>query len=449
MRLLRIVSTAVFVLVTSFASADERLARVATYNIKFLDANKLPEETGRTERLHEVLALLDADVIGLQEIRDTAALRTIFPASEWQVLIDEDSGGRQDVAIAVRRPFRIKGSAANDIDADDDDFLFPAAADDSAFPNRRDVLFAEIEVPDTDETVHVFVIHAKARVGGRAATDPRRERAAVALVDAFEHRFHEKNLIVLGDFNDNPDDRSTNILETGDPNARGGLATGAGTFLVNLTEDLVALDHVSHGRTTNDIRGDRVDTIDPGSRERNNALRGTNQHTGDILFDQILISPTLIDNYRAGSVRVFDHAVAVEGNSVTRASDHLPVYAEFSFAADVAGEVPPPAGVRIIRLLPDPDGEDQGRETVTLRNDGAAAVNLGGWVLRDRANNEFALSGITVPARGEREIRMTTFAMPLNNSGDDVLLVNASGAVVHRVTYSRAAVAPGVPVSFP
>lgn len=61
-----------------------------------------------------------------------------------------------------------------------------------------------------------------------------------------------------------------------------------GAFL-NLMEPLVAANHVSQGRNSANIVGDRVDTIDPNSRERNNEKRGTNENTGDILFDQLLM----------------------------------------------------------------------------------------------------------------------------------------------------------------
>ena len=425
---------------------DEVLVRIATYNIKFLDAAKLPNEGNRQDKLQELIGALDAHVIGLQEIANTAALRTIFPSDEWIVMIDEDSGDSQDVAIAVRNPLRVKGVAAatRDIDADPQNFLFPDAADNSLFPGRRDVLFAEIEVPGVSETFFVFVLHPKARVGGRAATDFRREGAAAQLLQKLEQEFHEQNVVLLGDLNDNPDDRSLNILETGDPDAAGGPQDATGPFLINLAEALLLDDRVSHGRTSQDIVNGRVDTVDPGSRKRNNDLRGTDEHTGDILFDQILIPPRLSDNYVQDSIHIFDLPVAMEGNSQTRASDHLPVFAEFSFAAGTPEDV---AGVRIISLLPDPEGRDEGHEEVTLRNLGQAAVSLEAWKLRDRAQNEFQLSG-QIQGGGELVVTMTTFSMPLNNSGDEVSVFDSSDTLVHKVSYEAAQVARGTVITF-
>ena len=48
--------------------------RVATYNIKFLDADKVDDQGDRKTKFENVLEQLDTDVIGLQEIDDRAAL---------------------------------------------------------------------------------------------------------------------------------------------------------------------------------------------------------------------------------------------------------------------------------------------------------------------------------------------------------------------------------------
>ena len=214
--------------------------------------------------------------------------------------------------------FKIIGVDPN-LDADDSHFLFPGPQNDTLFPNRRDLLFAEIQIPDIPETFFVLVTHAKSRLGGRAFTDPRREGAAAALVQVLEQRFDEKDFVLLGDFNDNPDDRSLNILETGNPSTTGGPEEEDGPFLMNLMDVLVAAGHVSHGRDAMDIVGDHINTIDPQSRERNNVNRGTDVNTGDILFDQLLIPMRLKEWYVAASARVFDRPVAIEGSGNTRA----------------------------------------------------------------------------------------------------------------------------------
>jgi hypothetical protein len=102
--------------------------------------------------------------------------------------------------------------------------------------------------------------------------------------------------------------------------------------------------------------------------------------------------------------------------------------------------------VRILSLLPNPEGPDEGREQVALGNGTADAVDLAGWLLRDRAGNRFALDGI-IPAREQLTITMRAFSMPLNNSGDDVSLIDPQGQVRHHVSYTAVQAGSGTVVT--
>jgi micrococcal nuclease len=116
-----------------------------------------------------------------------------------------------------------------------------------------------------------------------------------------------------------------------------------------------------------------------------------------------------------------------------------------------AANAPPsqvePNGVEIVALLPNPVGPDRGHEEVTLANITAQEINLDGWKLRDRAGNQFSLSG-TIPAMAKRVIRMTDPSMPLNNDGDDVFLIDGTGAVRSKVSYAESQVAEGRQIEF-
>lgn len=434
-------------LLAPISVSAEQAVRIATYNIKYLSIN-VQNQGDRLTKLRRVIELLEADVIGLQEIDDRAALELIFPPSDWHIIIDDDSGENQDVAAVVRRTLEVSGFAS-DLDADDQNFLFPSSADNSPFPDRRDVLRVDIRLPDGSDEFTLLVNHAKSRFGGRANTDFRRQFAATQLVRRLERDFDGRKVVYVCDCNDNPDDRSSNIFETGDPNAVAGMEETPGPFMINLTETLVAAGHVSHGRKTNELTPDglRVDTIDAESRLRNHNARGTNQNTGDILFDQIFVSPAVLPQHEQGSTAVFNDAIGARGNDTSRASDHLPVFADFTFGGDAVSPPSPSAGVRIVGLLPNPDGQDAGNEVVTLRNSGASAVDLSGWRLRDRAGNEFHLSG-TIPGDGERRIVMQEFSMPLNNSGDRISLIDQQQDLAHFVEYQGVQVIPGQEIRF-
>ncbi|HSF30410.1 MAG TPA: hypothetical protein VLK82_08060 [Candidatus Tectomicrobia bacterium] len=154
--------------------------------------------------------------------------------------------------------------------------------------------------------------------------------------------------------------------------------------------------HVSHGKGPLDIVGEQINTVDFGSRVRNNLARGTNQHTGTILFAQILIPIHMRARFMEESTCIFTHASALRGSAQTRASDHLPAFADFIFGPT---EPPPPvAAVHILSVLPNSDAPDEGREEVRLRNGTAEAVDLAGWMLRDRVYNRIGLAGL-VPAQ--------------------------------------------------
>ena len=328
--------------------AQESRFRVATYNIQFLNAGN---NAARLQDVREAIAALNADIIGLQEIADRDALEAVFDPGAWDLVIDDQSSDDQDLAVAVRRPLRVLSG----LDADDDDFLFPDEQE-FFFPNRRDVLDVEVEIPGSETPLHVLVVHQKARSGGRNTTNPRRVGAAALIVEALEHGFDEVPFVLLGDFNDNPDDASLNILETGDPNATIEIENDQGGFLTNLAEDLVQeglISHSTNGMSVDSATGALIN-IDHESRDRNFDLRHTDAHTGQILFDQILIPPVLLARYVAGSITAFNGAENVG------ASDHLPVFADFRIEGGIVE--PQTTGVLIVALLPNPAGEDAGHE---------------------------------------------------------------------------------------
>ena len=105
------------------------------------------------------------------------------------------------------------------------------------------MLRLEIELPDGSDRFTLLVNHTKSRFGGRADNDPRRELAASRLVQALEPQIDGNKIIYVCDCNDSPDDRSANILETGDPSAAAGMEETPGPFMINLTEPLYAMGH--------------------------------------------------------------------------------------------------------------------------------------------------------------------------------------------------------------
>jgi competence protein ComEC len=98
--------------------------------------------------------------------------------------------------------------------------------------------------------------------------------------------------------------------------------------------------------------------------------------------------------------------------------------------------------VRIVSLLPDPTGSDRDLEAVTIRNDHSVDIDLTGWLLRDLTARVWSLSSLGALSPGEEaRIVRNGMAMSLDNEGDTIELVNAAGAIAHRVTYGPTATA--------
>jgi len=310
--------------------------KVATYNIYWLDDGI---SDARRERLQQVIQELDADIIGFQEIQSRSALENILP-DEYEIGILDDKDELQELAVAVRRPFEIASLK----------MVFPEEVHDKAFPRKRDLL--EAQVSGFGQLFTVLIHHAKSRSGGRMDTDERREAATRMMMQFLKSRVTQDQVMVLGDFNDNPDDRSVNILEYGTENVSGGVDDQPDTFLFNVTESLVEKNYCSYGYNYlyEDLKTLQFDPVVKGAREENNKWRGLEHdfmkdvQVKAILFDQILVSQNLKD--RVKEVGVFTSASAVVGKRsrirfqgddliyTTRgdfASDHVPVWAVLRF----------------------------------------------------------------------------------------------------------------------
>jgi endonuclease/exonuclease/phosphatase family metal-dependent hydrolase len=323
-----------FVFFTGCKSNTQTL-KIATYNIYFLDDGISQE---RKYNLQAVIQDLDADVIGFQEINNQSALLNILPQNYALAMID-DPNEVQEVALAVQKPFKIVSSK----------YVFPDTAYDDAFPRSRNLLQVDVQAYGKEFTI--LVHHFKSRYGGRTKTDPRRIKASVMIVDYIRNGLSGKNVIVLGDFNDNPDDRALNVLEYGNPDAPGGIDELEDSFLFNTSEQLVEKDYCSWGYNYRykDIESDTFDLVVVGSRAENNKWRDKEYdywedvEIKDVLLDQILVSMNLKEKILDSGV--YNGAAAVRGTSSrikftddgliytergSFASDHVPVWAVLS-----------------------------------------------------------------------------------------------------------------------
>jgi endonuclease/exonuclease/phosphatase family metal-dependent hydrolase len=277
--------------------------RVASWNAEWVGEETTAEEW-RTKQA--VFAELDADVVALQEIQDRAAAEKLA-GPDYAIAIAELAGEDQELAIAVRRPLKFK----------DNRLIFPEAKHEFAFPGGRDALWITLENP-AGGSIEVVSVHFKSRRGGRKTTDPQREEAAAKLAEWVKTQGNP--VIIAGDFNDTPDDRSVNILETGDPKTAAG--ADQGELLDNPFDELWAKDHYSLG-----VRDYFDSPIMRGARAEDTRLRGrdydfaTEARIKQALFDQILLAPELAQKMKGSAAIHFSDAAKSRSSS-----DHLPVW---------------------------------------------------------------------------------------------------------------------------
>ncbi|MBA3725847.1 MAG: endonuclease/exonuclease/phosphatase family protein [Armatimonadetes bacterium] len=261
--------------------AKNGLLRIASYNMEWMNEEI---SKGREANVRSVIRNVNPDILAMQEIQSRAALRR-FLGPEWNIAIADDLEEDQELALAVRKPLRIIRHAV----------IFKSPHQDFAFPGRRDTLRALVRTGRGEE-IEIYVVHLKSRggPGGRKATDRQRMAAARLLLKEITGR-EQRNLIVLGDFNDTPDDASLNILESGNPRAIGKMSDSTGPFLLNLMQPLHAGDYVTQW-ASNRYRAFPSEPRITGARRENDRWRGRECRFPDdlgvaeALFDQILVS---------------------------------------------------------------------------------------------------------------------------------------------------------------
>jgi predicted extracellular nuclease len=141
-------------------------------------------------------------VIGLAEVENTSVLKDLIANSRlrkgnYQAILEEGSDPRGiDVALIFRK----------DVMKYISHHAFPSA---QSFKTRS-VLYVRLADAKKD-TFHLFVNHWKSRSGGAAETEPQRIENATNLkhlTDSLLTHHPKAKIVIMGDFNDEPDNKS-------------------------------------------------------------------------------------------------------------------------------------------------------------------------------------------------------------------------------------------------
>ena len=154
-----------------------------------------------------------------------------------------------------------------------------------------------------------------------------------------------------------------------------------------------------------------------------------------------------------GTVRCYIEARAPKETIINNAKYALRVYRSpddrsmRTFYPEFLGlTTPPPNGggggeitagnVRIVAALVNPQGDDRGKESVTLLNLSPEAVNLTDWILKDNLNNSLNLSGQNIEPGATLKIELGGRDVVLSNRGGEISLFKGQ-TQVHQVSYTE------------
>ncbi|OGY57504.1 MAG: hypothetical protein A3C03_01715 [Candidatus Colwellbacteria bacterium RIFCSPHIGHO2_02_FULL_45_17] len=93
--------------------------------------------------------------------------------------------------------------------------------------------------------------------------------------------------------------------------------------------------------------------------------------------------------------------------------------------------------VYLKEILPNPAGDDTSGEWIKLVNSGEEDINLSGWVIKDAGGKAYSLTTLA-PKNTEIVLPRSLTGIALNNNGDTLYLLSASGETVDSISYTEA-----------
>lgn len=271
--------------------------------------------------------------------------------------------------------------------------------------------FAKFKIGDLK--IALIGLHFLARPGDRSRMSKRQAQADAMRNLAMELKQEGFSIVIAGDFND-------------------------------FDGDTDCLDHIGSTPVTNVLS--RIKMMDIGDSSDNliNAaffVANPNRYTAfwdkdrdsEVDFpeeltaiDHILLSKELTE--------MIDFVDIPHEHDPREVTDHFPVVVVLKLS-DVQ-ITPQNRQLQMVRLMPNPPGNENIEEWIEIKNPGNQQVELRGWTVRDRAKTEWKLDGM-LAAGAKKTIKRNGRRMALNNGGDTIDLIAPDGSVVQTFTYNR------------
>ncbi|HMJ68214.1 MAG TPA: endonuclease/exonuclease/phosphatase family protein [Cyclobacteriaceae bacterium] len=310
------------------ARNDNRVA-IMNWNLEFLGASSKkygaeygpPNETLQVANAGRLLTALHPDIIALQEISDDAAFRDLVRtlsgyegrcSSRYSYSFDASDNFPPQKLCFVYKMNTVKLIREKILFRKEYDEALPPAT----FASGRLPYLLEAEVTSNGQTKRIFIINIHGKSG--ASPDDRTRRAfdARLLKDTLDEYYRDRNVIILGDLNDDLD-----------VSIAGGRESPYAPFVNDMSYRCIS------------------------KQLSDNGWHSTISY--DDVIDHQILSSALATGYVDGSAKIVNPFGLIEryGEST---SDHLPVMSEFDFGSEVITEiVTPPPGLCV---FPNPNG---------------------------------------------------------------------------------------------
>lgn len=255
-------------------------------------------------------------IVGLCEIENDAVLKSLVTYSPLRQLsykyIHYDSPDKRGIDVALLyQPKQFQPISSNPISV-----TFPS----SPSSTTRDILYVCGVVLPAD-TVHIFVCHFPSRLGGELESEERRIDAATVLrkhVDSLQTSKISPSILIMGDFNDYPTNKSMEfVLQAKEPSTEI-VATG----LYNLFYGFHAKPNVGTHK-----HGAEWGVLDQMIVSGNLLLSNTSFYTESQHAHIYTAAFLLTDDERYFGKKVFRTFSGMR--YLGGFADHLPIYADF------------------------------------------------------------------------------------------------------------------------
>jgi predicted extracellular nuclease len=245
------------------------------------------------------------DALGVCELENENALKQLIekgPLNEHHQYVHYESPDERGIDVALiynSQKLTVLQSKA-----------FPLKFDEDSSDETRDILWVMTQSTLSKDTFHFIVAHFPSRREGKNISETKRLQAAQLCVDIIEEKVKNQHLIILGDFNDQANDKSMEQIlgaknHNKEPNAN----------LFNLMFDFKQNQPGSYY-----YRGhwERLDQIIVSHSLRDQQLPDYQDSSVNVMYKDWLIQT---GKYAGYPLRTFGGKTWLNGYS-----DHLPVY---------------------------------------------------------------------------------------------------------------------------